>query len=253
MTPPDKTKAVLEQLLADLYSRQAVKSPSEKNSFLKSQDGQFLGRITSNRLDQESILNPYGPYGSRFSQTSIFNQYSPYGSLYGQFSINNPYSASPPQLFLGGQLKGHVSKNRSILKRIDPDVFLFLLKNDINRLLRGDASLPASSLLSPAKRGLYIMANDGAFLGTLDTNKFSGDSIFNQFSQYGNQYSGVSIFNTYGTYGGPYSSLSAFNEFTPTPPRIMSGDQFLAYLTKNPFLQPRVDPDEVEAWVTQYA
>lgn len=251
MTPPDKTKAVLEQLLADLYGKQSAKSPAEKDSFLKSQDGQFLGRITTNRLDQESILNPYGPYGSHYSQTSIFNQYSPYGSLYGQFSINNPYSSSPPQLFLGGQFKGHVSKNRHVPKRIDPNAFVYLLKNDIKRLLKGDFSPPGSSTAKPVRRGTYLIANDGAFLGTLDTNSFSSDSIFNQFGQYGNHYSGVSIFNAYGTYGGAYSSLSPYNEFTSTPPKIMSGDQFLAYLTKNHFLQPRVDPDKVELWAKE--
>lgn len=253
MTPPDKTKAVLEQLLADLYGKQASKSPSEQDSYLQAQDGQFLGRITKDKFDQESILNKYGPYGSPYSQTSIFNRYSPYGSPYGQFSINNPYSSAPPKLFIDGTFKGHVSKNRFVEKQVPVDTFLYLLKNDLKKLLSGNVTQSAAMLSGHARRGVYLLANDGAFLGSLDTNSLSPDSIFNQFSQYGNQFSAVSIFNNFGTYGNPYSALSPFNEFTATPPRIMAGEKLIAFLTKNSFLTPRVDPDSLEKWAKENA
>lgn len=51
-------------------------------SFLVADDGQFLGRLSSNRFMTESVMNEYGPFGSKYSSTSIFNVYSQYGSEY---------------------------------------------------------------------------------------------------------------------------------------------------------------------------
>lgn len=45
-------------------------------------DGQYLGKVSNNKYDSESISNPYGKYGSKYSSTSINNQYSNYGSKY---------------------------------------------------------------------------------------------------------------------------------------------------------------------------
>ena len=89
MSKDDQTKELLEKMLADLYAKQASVGTSYGDSYLVAQDGQFLGKITDNQYDSDSILNEYGPYGSQYSNTSIFNEYSPYGSPYGQFSINN--------------------------------------------------------------------------------------------------------------------------------------------------------------------
>jgi hypothetical protein len=63
---------------------------------LYGQDGQYLGRVNSNRYDPESISNPYGQYGSRYSSTSVNNPYSVYGSPYSSLSAKNPYSTTPP-------------------------------------------------------------------------------------------------------------------------------------------------------------
>lgn len=49
---------------------------------LYSRDGQYLGKVSNNKYDSESISNPYGKYGSKYSSTSINNQYSKYGSDY---------------------------------------------------------------------------------------------------------------------------------------------------------------------------
>ena len=87
----DKTKEILEQILAQLYQDQSKKEEVKEGSYLIAPDNQFLGRITDNNLDNESINNIYGPYGSRYSTTSIFNPYSQYGSPYGSYSIHNPY------------------------------------------------------------------------------------------------------------------------------------------------------------------
>jgi hypothetical protein len=47
--------------------------------------GNYLGRLSSNRYDPDSVSNPYGRYGSKYSPDSINN---PYGA-------GNPYSNQP--------------------------------------------------------------------------------------------------------------------------------------------------------------
>ena len=46
---------------------------------LYSGNGTFLGELSSNRYAPNSILNPYGVYGSRYSPQSIRNPHGPYG------------------------------------------------------------------------------------------------------------------------------------------------------------------------------
>lgn len=43
-----------------------------QESFLLAQDGQFLGMLSSNKYQSDSVMNEYG---SKYSSTSIFNQY----------------------------------------------------------------------------------------------------------------------------------------------------------------------------------
>ena len=61
-------------------------------------DGQYLGRLSANPYERDSVSNPFGPYGSRYSPTSINNPYSQYGSPYSPISPNNPYATKPPIL-----------------------------------------------------------------------------------------------------------------------------------------------------------
>lgn len=100
MSSSDKTKELLEQMLAKLYAEQAQETRRYDTSYLIAQDDQFLGKITDNTYDTDSILNQYGTYGSQYSTTSIFNPYSQYGSVYGAYSINNPYTNTPPNSLL---------------------------------------------------------------------------------------------------------------------------------------------------------
>ena len=46
-----------------------------QESFLLAQDGQFLGMLSSNKYQSDSVMNEYESYGSKYSSTSIFNQY----------------------------------------------------------------------------------------------------------------------------------------------------------------------------------
>ena len=61
-------------------------------------DGTYLGKLSSNPYDSQSVANPYGKFGSPYSPTSINNPYSKYGSPYSPMSPNNPYATKAPVL-----------------------------------------------------------------------------------------------------------------------------------------------------------
>jgi hypothetical protein len=249
MNQGDDTEDVLKKLLSDLYSQAADQGAGAvaRDSYLRAADQQYLGRITANIYDQDSILNAYGPYGSQYSGTSIFNQYCPYGGLYGQFSPENPYSTTPPALFLHGRRVGVVSANEYVQDRIPYSSFIHSLKNDIQGLLQGRFAKNEAQ----ARRSLgdtYIEAADGTFLGSLNPNRYDSSSIFNKYAPHGSKYSSLSIFNKYGTYGGKFSALSPFNPRSANPPRIIADGKTVAFLTVNSRHNPRIDPATIMDW-----
>ena len=81
-------------------------------SFLVANDGQYLGRLTLNQYDAESISNPYGIHGSHYSSKSIHNEYSVYGSEFSALSPYNQYTSTPPKIFLKGRFWGVLTINR---------------------------------------------------------------------------------------------------------------------------------------------
>ena len=89
-------------------------------SFIIANDGQYLGKLSLNMYDLESILNIYGLYGSQYSATSINNQYSVYGSPYSSLSPYNPYTSTPPIVYLRGVRIGYLSSNPYLLGSINP-------------------------------------------------------------------------------------------------------------------------------------
>lgn len=253
MKKTDNTKEVLEQLLTELYAQQSkeeTKGPKAKDSYLIAQDGQFLGRITKNRYDNESILNKYGPYGSRYSPTSVFNRYSVYGSQYGVHSLNNPYNTAPPKLYIKGKVIGVVSKNRYVSNRIPTEAFLYTLTNNLAALLAGKI-IESEAEVRIQQNESFIEGGDGTFLGSLKPNQFDNDSIFNKFGPYGNQFSQTTIFNPYSMYGGQFSNLSPYNQFAGNPPKVYLNGKFIAYLTQNTTFSNRIDPDEIFNWATR--
>jgi len=64
--------------------------------------GKYLGTLSNNRFDPNSVSNPYGQYGSKYSPDSINNPYGQYGSKYSPDSPNNPYATSPPVIISPG-------------------------------------------------------------------------------------------------------------------------------------------------------
>lgn len=250
MASSDKTKEVLEQILAQLYSEQAQESKVPNGSYLIAEDGQLLGKITDNSYDTESMLNQYGPFGSQYSTTSIFNAYSQYGSQYGAYSINNPYCTQPPKLYINGRFIGYISANQHIPNRISPEAFFYTLENDLPSLLRGQI-VESESKARQFKGDSYIEAQDGTFLGKLNPNHFDPESIFNGFGTYGNKFSQNSLFNKYSPYGSQFSNLSPYNKFSQSPPRLFVKGQFVAFLTVNNMIRPRIDPDSLFKWAEE--
>ncbi|WP_336533252.1 hypothetical protein [Bacteroides acidifaciens] len=93
---------------------------NRKESFIIANDGQFLGKLSLNIYDTDSILNKYGRYGNPYSPTSIMNKYSTYGSPYSSLSPFNQYTNTPPIIFLHGIKVGHLSINQYVAGAVNP-------------------------------------------------------------------------------------------------------------------------------------
>lgn len=89
-------------------------------SFIVANDGQYLGKLSLNVYDTESILNVYGLYGSQYSMVSIKNPYSIYGSPYSSLSPYNPYSSTPPVIYLRGARFGYLTLNPFMFEGVNP-------------------------------------------------------------------------------------------------------------------------------------
>lgn len=80
--------------------------------------------------------------------------------------------------------------------------------------------LVTSSLSSASLSELFIMAEDGTFLGNFGS-EYDSQSVYNQYGNYGSPYSSKSIMNPYGTYGSDYSQYSPFNAYSSHGPWLM--------------------------------
>lgn len=69
---------------------------------LYSQDGHYLGKVSSNPVDPDSISNPVGRYGSPVSPDSVNNPVGRYGSSVSPESANNPLATEAPNIVYGG-------------------------------------------------------------------------------------------------------------------------------------------------------
>ncbi len=78
------------------------------------QDGKYLGNLSANSYDPNSVNNPYGQYGSPYAADSVKNPYGRYGSPYSLESSRNPYSTQPPKIVdpCTGKYLGRLSGNR---------------------------------------------------------------------------------------------------------------------------------------------
>jgi hypothetical protein len=142
---------------------------------------------------------------------------------------------------------GFITENQYLNPKISSKAFLYLLKNNINRLLSGNI-IRTEEEINIVRGDSFIQASDGTFLGSLKPNKYDNDSIFNKYGPYGNKYSQTCIFNKYSQYGGQYSILSPYNRFSNAPPRIFLKGKHVGYLTNNQFIKDRIDPENILEW-----
>ncbi|MEK7754134.1 MAG: hypothetical protein AAB403_02120 [Planctomycetota bacterium] len=91
-----------------------------EGAFVFADDGQFLGKITSDTFAADSLGNTFGRYGSEYSPTSIFNPNGKYGGEFSSLSPFNAFATRPPLIFIGSKPVAHLTINQTKTPRIDP-------------------------------------------------------------------------------------------------------------------------------------
>ena len=95
-----------------VHSLAAMSFQDLLDGYITADDGQFLGRITTNEYGSDSILNDYGDHGSEYSSDSIFNDYGSYGGEYSAESAFNDMASSPPRVYTkDGHFVGYLTTN----------------------------------------------------------------------------------------------------------------------------------------------
>jgi hypothetical protein len=120
-----------EDLIRNLYSQSSEVGPfNQYKNYLVSPDGTFLGKLTRNKYDSESIYNRYGNYGSKYSNTCIFNNYGQYGGKYSSKSPFNKYANEPPKIFLNNRFYGYLTLNKYHQNAVNTDDFLIRVQTE---------------------------------------------------------------------------------------------------------------------------
>ncbi len=105
---------------------------------LYAQNGYFLGLLSSDRRNPNSIINPR-IYGNKDNINSIHYEHGIYGGQYGQHSPYNRCCLYPPTIIFQQQCVALVSKNKYIIDRnlpiFDPDVVLAIYINLFNKII----------------------------------------------------------------------------------------------------------------------
>ena len=101
---------------------------------------------------------------------------------------------------------------------------------------------------NPRLFGAAIVAWDDTFLGVINRDPNDPDSVTNDWGRFGSPMSPYSIWNPEGRWGSQYAPDSPWNPYATRPPRVFDGHEFRGYLTTNPDLRPRIDPD----WLRSY-
>ncbi len=82
--------------------------------------------------------------------------------------------------------------------------------------------------------------NNKEFLGCINCDEMSKNSVWNDMSQYGWN-NGFGKWNPFGQYKNPFSSYSACNEFTSNSPVLVDRDgNFYGRLTINEFVSKSI-------------
>jgi hypothetical protein len=93
-------------------------------------DGQYLGKITWNDIDSESIMNDIGKYGSDISSLSIMNDIGKYGSDISPLSPWNDITSTPPKIITKDKRWIYLTTNNIMSPRIDPHMLIAMIKQN---------------------------------------------------------------------------------------------------------------------------
>lgn len=91
--------------------------------------------------------------------------------------------------------------------------------------------------------GCDILAGDRTFLGVIDREYDSAESIANHEGRFGSPKSPASIWNPDTAYGSPTGLYSPWNPECSRPPMLTWHGAFKGYLTNNPAISPAISPD----------
>lgn len=89
----------------------------------------YLGCLTCNSYDDNSIWNEYGTFGSVYDSKSIWNEHGTYGSEYNSDSPWNEYGSNPPVVVdKEGNFYGYFTINEHKSNRANFELVLVIYK-----------------------------------------------------------------------------------------------------------------------------
>lgn len=91
-------------------------------------DNTYLGKISRNKFDGESLANSFGTFGNEFNPNSVFNDFGPYGNPFSPLSPRNEFSRTPPRIQVGNRVVAYLTANEFVSPRIDPTVLFAWLR-----------------------------------------------------------------------------------------------------------------------------
>ncbi len=122
-------------------------------------NNQFLGVLSTDQYNQNSISNPHGQYGSPHGLYSIRNLHGLYGGQHGLYSPYNPYCTNPPVIGYQGQAVVMITRNNYAftngLPVIDPDFLLSVYVQSQNASNIYQSQNTSNSYLLQAMQSAY--------------------------------------------------------------------------------------------------
>lgn len=118
---------------APVYTRPQVYTGIATPLILVADDDKatFLGELTTNEFDSDSIFNKFGTYGNEFSTKSIWNEFGRYGGEFSRYSPFNEFSLHPPMIIDGdGRVVGYLTVNKYKAGGISPYI-IYQVLNDL--------------------------------------------------------------------------------------------------------------------------
>lgn len=124
-----KEQAIFLLILIILVSSYAMAEEPALFLFGGKQHDKFLGCLNCSKVDELSVWNKFGKYGSKFSSDSIWNQFGPYGSKFNSLSPWNKFSSDGPVIVdSGGGFYGYFTLN-TFNNQTKIELFVWLLNN----------------------------------------------------------------------------------------------------------------------------